>query len=415
MPHDLLIKNIKGLAQVREDAPGKQRGAALGELPVLENAWLALNEDRITAFGPMDTCPQNVADPNVLDASGKFVLPAWCDSHTHIVYAGAREGEFADRIKGSGYEEIARKGGGILNSARRLCETPEDEIYEQSLARAHEIMRMGTGAVEIKSGYALTLEGELKMLRVAKRIAENTPLTVKTTFLGAHAIPAEYKENRAGYIKLLTEEMIPAAAAQGLADYCDVFCETGFFTPEETDQVLQAAAKHGLKGKVHANQLNKSGGIQAGVRNGALSVDHLEHCGPEEINALINSDTIPTLLPSAAFFLSLDYPPARKMIEAGLPVALSTDYNPGSTPSGNMPFVLSLACVKMRMTPEEAINAATINSAFAMEVDAELGSITPGKRANLIITKPINSLAFIPYAFGSDHIDQVILNGELVF
>lgn len=414
MPHDLLIKNIKGLAQVREEAPGKQTGAALGELPVIENAWLAVNDDRITAFGPMDTCPQNVDEQNIIDASGKFVLPAWCDSHSHIVYAGTREGEFVDRIKGVGYEEIARKGGGILNSAKRLCETPEDEIYEQSLARAHEIMRTGTGAVEIKSGYALALEGELKMLRVAKRIAETTPLTVKTTFLGAHAVPAKYKDDRAGYLKLVTEEMIPAVAEQGLADYCDVFCETGFFTPEETDQVLQAGAKHGLKGKVHANQLNNSGGIQAGARNNALSVDHLEHCGPAEIEALQNSDTIPTLLPTAAFFLSLDYPPARKMIEAGLPVALSTDYNPGSTPSGNMPFVLSLACIKMRMTPEEAINAATINSAFAMEVDRELGSITPGKRANLIVSKPMESLAFIPYAFGSDHIDQVILNGKSV-
>lgn len=407
----ILIKDIEQIVQV-EDEPKLQivKGEDMSILPVLRDAWLTMEGDRIEDFGKMDTCPDD-ADI-VISAKGKMVFPAWCDSHTHIVYAGSREREFVDRIKGLSYEEIAERGGGILNSAKRLNETPEEELVTAGLERLKEIAGFGTGAVEIKSGYGLTVEGELKILRAIKKLKKLSPLTIKTTFLGAHAIPTEYKENRQGYLDLIIKKMLPVIAEERLADYIDVFCDRGFFTPEETDTILQAGAKLGLKPKIHANELGLTGGIQAGVRNKAISVDHLEHVGADEIHALLNSDTIPTLLPSTAFFLNLKYAPAREMISSGLPICLASDYNPGSTPSGRMPFVLSLACIKMKMLPEEAINAATINGAAAMELTDELGTIARGKKANLFITKHIPSVAFIPYSFGSDLIDTVFINGQ---
>jgi len=384
----------------------------MAALSTLENAYLLIEGAQISEFGKMAQAPAGADE--VIDATDKMVFPCWCDSHTHLVYAGSREGEFVDRIKGLDYEEIAKRGGGILNSAKLLNQTSEDQLLEQALERANEIIRFGTGAVEIKSGYALTVEGELKMLRVAKKLKEQTALTIKTTFLGAHAIPLEYKDNREQYIELIINEMLPQVVEEGLADYCDVFCDRGFFTVAETEIILQAAADHGLRAKIHANELDYSGGIQIGVENKALSVDHLEYTGEAEIEALKNSDTMPTLLPSTAFFLNLPFAPARKMIDAGLPVALATDYNPGSSPSGNMPFVLSLACIKMKMLPEEAINAATINSAYAMGVGDQLGSITPGKKANVFITKKIPSYAFLPSALGSNLVERVILEGKIV-
>lgn len=408
----LLIKNIKSLVQVREQSPTESiKGAAMKHLPTIENAFLLLKNGRIADFGTMDNCPETEAE--TIDATGKMVFPSWCDSHTHLVYAGSREQEFVDRINGLTYEEITERGGGIHNSAKRLQNASEDELYESAMVRLEEIIGFGTGSVEIKSGYGLTTESELKMLRVAKRIKENTIIPVKITFLGAHAIPLIYKENRRAYIDLLIHEMLPNVVEQGLADYCDVFCEKGFFTMEETDEILKAAAELGLKSKIHANELYYSGGVQVGVANNAVSVDHLECVGEAEIEALKGSKTMPTILPSTAFFLSMEYAPARKMIDAGLPVALASDYNPGSTPSGRMSFNLSLACLKMNMTPEEAINAATINGAFAMELEDKVGTITKGKLANVFITKPIPSIAFIPYAFGSDLVETVILGGRV--
>jgi imidazolonepropionase len=409
---NILIKNIKGLVQVREVSPKWVAGSDMANLPILENAYLRLEKDKIADYGPMGTLKEETAD-QVIDATGRFVFPSFVDSHTHLVFAASREGEFVDKIKGVSYEEIARKGGGILNSAKRLQQTSEDDLYQRALVRAYEIIGYGTGAVEIKSGYGLTVVDEMKMLRVAKRIGEETPLTVKTTFLGAHAIPKAY-ENRQDYIDLVMNEMIPQVAEAGLATYIDAFCETGFFTPEETEMIMEQGKKYGLKPKIHANQLNISGGVQVGVKTKAVSVDHLESMGQAEIDALIGSDVMPTMLPGAAFFLRTTYPPAREMMQAGLPLALATDYNPGSAPCGKMSFMLSLACVQMKMTPEEAINAATINSAYAMELQDTHGSITRGKVANVFITKEMPSVAFIPYAFGSDVIDQVILNGEVV-
>lgn len=408
----ILIKDLEQIVQIEEDGAQLQivKGEDMRILPILRDAWLTMNGDRIEDFGTMDTCPDD-ADI-VISAKGKMLFPAWCDSHTHIVYAGSREREFVDRINGLSYEEIAERGGGILNSAKRLNETSEEELVESGLERLREIIGFGTGAVEIKSGYGLTVEGELKMLRAIKKLKRLSPITIKTTFLGAHAIPTEYKEDRKGYLDLIIKKMLPVIAEERLADYIDVFCDKGFFTPEETDTILQAGAKLGLKPKIHANELGLTGGIQAGVRNKAISVDHLEHVGADEIHALLNSDTIPTLLPSTAFFLNLEYAPARQMIASGLPICLASDYNPGSTPSGRMPFVLSLACIKMKMLPEEAINAATINGAAAMELTDELGTIARGKKANLFITKPIPSVAFIPYSFGSDLIDTVFINGQ---
>jgi imidazolonepropionase len=357
----------------------------------------------------MSECPAT-AD-TVLDATGRMVFPSWCDSHTHIVFAASREEEFVSRIKGLSYEEIAQQGGGILNSARRLQAASEDQLFEGAWERLQEVIGYGTGAIEIKSGYGLSLESELKMLRVIRRLRAVSPIPVKATFLGAHAVPAEYRERREDYIALIINEMLPAVAAEGLADYCDVFCDKGFFTVEETGRILQAAAQYGLQPKIHANELGYTGGVQAGIAAGAISVDHLEYTGDAEIEALLASTTLPTLLPSCAFFLGIPYGPARRMIDAGLPVVLATDYNPGSTPSGRMPFVISLACIKMKMLPEEAIQAATINGARAMELESSHGSIARGKVASFFITRPMPSLAYLPYAFGSDLVDTIVLNG----
>jgi imidazolonepropionase len=408
----LLIHNIKSLVQVREQAPEMLKGQEMSILPCLDNAWLFIKEGKIESWGQEITAMPH-ADERI-NAEGGMVFPGWCDSHTHIVYAGSRESEFVDKIKGLSYEEIARRGGGILNSAKKLQQTSEDELYEQALKRCHEIISYGTTAVEIKSGYGLTLHDEIKMLRVIKRLRENTPLVIKATFLGAHAIPLEFKENRAEYIRLIVEEMLPAVAAENLADFADVFCDKGFFTVEETDIILGAASKLGLRAKIHANELDYSGGIQIGVKHNALSVDHLEFTGKDEMEALANSDTMPTLLPSTAFFLRLHYPPAREMISAGLPIALATDYNPGSSPSGRMAFVLSLACIHLKMTPEEAINAATINSAYAMNISETHGSITQGKAGSVFITHAIPSLAFLPYSFGAQLVKTTIINGKVI-
>ena len=407
-----LIINIKELLQVRETAIAKVSGAEMAILPTIKNAFLVIKDNLIADFGSMDNLPQIPADKTI-DASGKMVLPTWCDSHTHIVYAGNREQEFVDRINGMTYEEIANRGGGILNSAKKLNETTEEEIYNQSKARLEEVMRLGTGAVEIKSGYGLTVEGELKMLRVIQRLAQNYPITIKATFLGAHAFPLEFKGNHQGYIDLIINEILPEIAKNKLAEFIDVFCETGYFTVDETQQIMEAGIKFGLKPKIHVNQFNSIGGIQAGIKYNALSVDHLEVMTTEDIEALKNTETMPVALPSCSYFLSIPYTPAREMITAGLPLALATDYNPGSTPSGNMNFVVATACIKMKMTPEEAINAATINGAYAMGISATHGSITIGKKANLIITKPIPSYYQLPYAFGSNLIDAVLIEGEI--
>ncbi len=406
----LLIKNIKKLV-CSEDNNSPVRGKAMQSLSFLENAWLLIEDEWLKDYGVMETCPENV--DIVMNAEGKFVLPCWCDTHTHLVFAGSREGEFVARIQGLSYEEIAKQGGGILNSAKKLQETSEQELLEQALNRLREITLFGTGAVEIKSGYGLSVEGELKMLRVIKKLKSLSPLTIKATFLGAHAIPEKFKKDRKGYLRLITDEMLPVIREERLADFIDVFCDKGFFTPDETDLILQAGTVAGLRAKIHANELGLTGGVQAGVKNNALSVDHLEHLGEDEINSLLSSQTIPTLLPTTAFFLGLKYAPARKLMDAGLPVALASDFNPGSSPSGNLPFVLSLACIKMKMTPEEAVNAATINGAFAMQVEDTLGSISKGKKANVLITKKIPSLAYLPYCFGSNLIDTVIINGKV--
>ncbi|MCY1479863.1 Imidazolonepropionase [compost metagenome] len=408
-----LLINIKELLQVRETHVDKVSGAEMATLPALQNAYLLIEDNLISGFGTMENLPE-VADATVIDAAGKTVLPAWCDSHTHIVYAGNRVQEFVDRINGLSYEEIANRGGGILNSAKKLNETSEDEIYDQSKARLEEVMLQGTGAVEIKSGYGLTVEGELKMLRVIKKLKENYPVAIKATFLGAHAFPTEFKENHSGYIDTLINEMLPKIAEEKLADYIDAFLETGYFSVEETERIMEAGKKYGLPAKIHVNQFTAINGIAACVKHGALSVDHLEIVTDEDIEVLKNSDTMPVALPSCSYFISIPYTPARKMIQAGLPLALATDFNPGTTPSGNMNFVVATACIKMKMTPEEAINAATINGAYAMGLSKTHGSITVGKHANLIITKPITSFYQLPYAFGTDLIDQVVIEGKLI-
>jgi len=404
-----LINNIRTLVQASQTPLGVAAGARMAELPVMDNAFLIIENDRIGGFGPMSEAPER-ADTEI-DASGRMVFPCWCDSHTHLVFAGSRETEFVDRIKGLSYEEIARRGGGILNSARRLNETPEEVLLEQALARLKEVQGFGTGAIEIKSGYGLSVDGELKMLRVIRELKKHTKMAIKATFLGAHALPPGYRENREGYLRLIEDEMLPKIAAEGLADYIDVFCEKNFFSPEETERLMLAGMRFGLKAKIHTNQFNCLGGIEISVRHGAVSVDHLEVLNDAEIECLLSGNTMPTLLPGAPFFLNDHYPPARRMIEAGLPVALATDYNPGSSPSGKMAFAITLACVKMRMTPEEAINAATINGAAAMELQPTHGSIEQGKAANFFITKPMPSLAYLPYAFGSDMIEQVYVGG----
>jgi imidazolonepropionase len=408
-----LITNIKQLLQVRETPIDKVSGKEMAILPTINNAYLLIENDTISSYGSMDNCPKINPDKTI-DASGKIVLPTWCDSHTHIVYAGNREQEFVDRINGLSYEEIANRGGGILNSAMLLNQTSEEEIYNQSKARLEEVMQLGTGAVEIKSGYGLTVEGELKMLRVIKKLAENYPIKIKATFLGAHAFPKEFKENHSAYIDLIINEMLPKIANKNLADYIDAFLETGYFSVEETEKIMEAGKKYGLIPKIHVNQFTAINGIAACVKHEALSVDHLEIVTDEDIEALKNSKTMPVALPSCSYFISIPYTPARKMIDAGLPIALATDFNPGTTPSGNMNFVVATACIKMKMTPEEAINAATINGAYAMGISGTHGSITVGKKANLIITKPISSYNQLPYAFGSNLIDKVIIEGRIV-
>jgi imidazolonepropionase len=409
----LLITNIQQLCQTEHIASVKKvSGAAMAVLPSIHNAWLLAEDGLIHSFGSMHTLPDTHAD-RIINATGKLVLPAWCDSHTHLVFAAPRDGEFVDRIRGMSYEDIARRGGGILNSARMLNEMSEEELFYQSLARLHRVMAQGTGAIEIKSGYGLCTEGELKMLRVIRRLKEAVKIPVKATFLGAHAYPLQYEQDKEGYIKLIIDEMLPRIAGEGLADYMDVFCEEGFFGVPETERLLEAGWKHGLKPKIHANQLHYSGGVQAGVRMHALSVDHLECVSEAEIDALKSSSTMPTLLPGAAFFLGIQYQPARKIIDAGLPVCLATDYNPGSCPSGNVPLLLSIACTQLKMTPEEAVNAVTINGAAAMELDEVMGTIAPGKKANLIITKPIPSLAGLPYDYGNNNIEQLLVDGMI--
>jgi imidazolonepropionase len=407
----LLIRNIRTLVSAETTPRHIVKGAEMAQLPVINNAWVLSENGRIAAFGIMADCPER-ADV-ILDATDRFVFPAWCDSHTHIVFAATREEEFVDRIRGLSYEEIARRGGGILNSARKMQLASEDDLLAGARARLYEVIGMGTGAIEIKSGYGLTLESEMKMLRVIRRLKEESPIPVKATFLGAHAVPLEYRERREDYISLIINEMLPAVAGEGLADYCDVFCDKGFFTPDETDKILKSASVYGLKAKIHANELGITGGVQVGIANNALSVDHLEYTGEEEIKALLNSDTIPALLPNCAFFLGIPYPDARGMIDAGLPVALASDFNPGSAPSGNMPFVISLACIRMKMLPEEAVNAATINGARAMELENEVGTVAVGKRANLMISRSMNSLAVLPYHFGSQLAEKVIINGKV--
>lgn len=413
----ILILNIKKLIQVEEKATLWKAGNEMSKLNVIDNAFLLLDKGLIADFGSMSKAPDLSSLSNdvlIYNAYGRMVFPSFCDSHTHLVYAGSREIEYVDKIKGLSYEEIAKRGGGILNSAKLLAETSEDELYEQSLARIYEIIHKGTGAVEIKSGYGLSTESELKMLRVIRRLKETTPVTIKSTFLGAHAVPAEYKGRQSEYVDLIINEMIPLVASEGLADYIDVFCDKGFFTVEDTERILMAGIKYGLQPKIHANELDYSGGIQVGVKYNALSVDHLEFTGDAEIEALLGSETMPTLLPGAAFFLGMIDPPVRKMINAGLPVALASDFNPGSSPSGDMKFIMSLGCIKLRMLPEEVINATTINGAYAMGISDTHGSICKGKVANVFITKPIPSYEFMPYAYTSDLIETVILNGRIV-
>lgn len=409
----LLLTNIKELLQVRQSTPHFLAGDAMKELPKIENAWLLLNDKRIEAYGSMDNLPSD-SNAEIIDCSEKFVMPTWCDSHTHLVYAGNREQEFVDRIKGLSYQEIAEKGGGILNSALKLQETSEEDLYIQSEVRLKEVMAMGTGAIEIKSGYGLTPEAEAKMLRVAKRLAANYPIKVKTTFLGAHAVPARFKENKEAYMDEVCDVMLPMIAKEKLADHVDIFCEEGYFSVADTERLLSEASQYGFIPKIHVNQFNAIGGVAAGVKYNALSVDHLELITEEDIYALKGSNTIPVALPACSFFLSIPYTPGRQIIDAGLPLALATDFNPGSSPTGNMNFIVATACIKMKLTPEEAINAATINGAYAMGLLDSHGSITVGKSASVIISKTIPSYGYMPYAFGSNHISEVIINGNRI-
>ncbi len=407
----ILIKNINKLVGTMDKPYTFKKGKALSFLEMIDDAFILIKDGKIHSFGPMEKCPSGSVSS--IDARGKLVLPAWIDSHTHIVFPASREHEFIDKIRGLSYEDIAKRGGGILNSAKKMKAADEEYLYESAMLRLHEMIMMGTGAIEIKSGYGLDFENEVKMLRVIRKIKENSPIPVKANFLGAHAFPPEYTENRQAYVEEICERMIPYIADNGLADYIDVFCDKGFFSVDQTEQILTKGASYGLKPKIHANELDISGGVQVGVKNNAISVDHLERIGKEEMEVLRDSRTVPTLLPGTSFFLKIPFAPAREMIDDGLGVALASDFNPGSSPSGNMKFIISLACIYLKMLPEEAINAATINAAHALEFQNELGSISIGKTANLIITKPLDNIALIPYYYGSDLIDKVLINGVI--
>jgi imidazolonepropionase len=414
----ILIKNIKLLVQTEQNPVQWKAGKEMSVLGTISNAYLLTEGENISAFGRMEDLSAGLGENGsqwytVIDASGKMVFPCWCDSHTHLVFPASREIEYIDKIRGVSYEEIARRGGGILNSARKTQEASEKQLYYTALQRIEEIVAYGTGAVEIKSGYGLTTDSEIKMLRVIRKLKETSPITIVSTFLGAHAVPTEYKSDPGAYVDLVINEMIPLIAAEELADYIDVFCDRGFFSVEDTDRILNAGMKYGLRPKIHANELGITGGVQVGVKYNALSVDHLEHLGEEEISVLKGSETMPTVLPGASFFLGLPYAPARQMIDAGLPVAMASDFNPGSSPSGNMQMILSMGCIKYKMLPEEAINAITINGAYAMGLQHELGSIAVGKKANIFITKEIPSVEYMPYAFGSNKVETVILNGKI--
>lgn len=409
-----LFKNIKQLVQVREQHIKYVSGKGMKNLPIIENAFLLVENERIASFGKMENCPK-ISGAKEIDVTGKIIMPTYCDSHTHLVYAGNREGEFVDKINGLSYEEIAKRGGGILNSAKKLAETSEQDLYLQSKARLEEIIGQGTGAVEIKSGYGLSFESELKMLRVIKRLKENYDIEIKATFLGAHAIPSKFKNDKEGYLKMLINDLMPIVAKENLAEFVDIFCEKGYFSVKDTEMILKAGKKYGLIPKIHVNQFNAIGGVKVGVKNNALSVDHLEIIEDGDVEVLKNSETMPVALPACSFFLGIPYTPARKLINEGLPLALASDFNPGSTPTGNMNFVVATSCIKMKLTPEEAINAATINGAYAMGLEKEFGSITVGKFANLIISKAINSYSSIPYSFGTNKVEAVYLKGKAKF
>jgi len=406
--------NIKQLLQVETNSTKlKVSGEEMKTLPLINNAFLIIENDEIVDFGEMSSFKTN-PDFETIECTGQIILPTWYDSHTHIVYAGNREQEFVDRINGLTYEEIANNGGGILNSAKKLQEISEEELYKQSVERLDEVIKLGTGGIEIKSGYGLTVAAELKMLRTIKKLKENYNIPIKATFLGAHALPKEYKDNKQGYLDLIISEMLPKISKENLAEYIDIFCETGYFSVDDTEQILAAGKQYGLTPKTHVNQFTSIGGIQKSIEYNALTVDHLELVSDDDLEALKNSETMPVALPSCSYFLSIPYTPARQLIDNGLALALATDYNPGSTPSGNMNFVVSTACIKMKMTPEEAINAATLNGAYAMGISNTHGSIAKGKKANIIITKPINSYNVLPYSFGSNNIDKVVINGVFI-
>lgn len=413
----MLLVNIKELVGIEEEGRLMKRGAEMSEIGRIKNAFLLTKGKKIVDYGPMDSpeCKRYLSENRrIIDVSGSLVMPCFCDSHTHLVYANSRELEFVDKIRGLSYEEIAKRGGGILNSAKATAAASEDELYETAMERLNEIMHYGTGAVEIKSGYGLTTESELKLLRVIRRLKENSPLTIKSNFLGAHGIPMEYRGHQEDYVDLVINEMIPLVASEDLADFIDVFCDQGFFTCEDTERILMAGIKYGMRPKIHANEMAVSGGVQVGVKYGAISVDHLEQMGQAEIEALKDSETMPTILPGCAFFLNLPLSPAREMIKNGLPVAMASDFNPGTSPSGNMQLVLSMASIRYRLTPEEGLNATTLNTAYAMGVSDELGSITRGKIANLIITQPMTQLEYMPYYYGANKVAKVILNGKMM-
>ncbi len=412
-----LFHSINQLIGIEEDGKLLLRGSEMAKTKHLSDAWLLTEADKIADFGSMSDerfvlLKEQIPDKNQIDATGRLVLPAFCDSHTHLVYPASRELEYVDKINGLSYEEIAKRGGGILNSARRMQEISEEQLFDEALPRLEEIKSMGTAAVEIKSGYGLTTESELKMLRVIRRLKENSDLTIKASFLGAHAVPLDFRGRQSEYVDLVINEMIPLVATEDLADYIDVFCDKGFFTVEDTDRILNAGMKYGLRAKIHANELDYSGGIQVGVKYNALSVDHLEYTGEEEIAVLLGSDTMPTVLPGAAFFLNMPYAPARKMIDAGLPIAMASDFNPGSSPSGNMQLIMSMASILYRLTPEEGLNACTLNGAYAMDLSAETGSISIGKQANLILTKPMDNLAYMPYYYGVNKVEKTMIKGK---